>query len=426
MEQAKASRPEGRGAGPAPEPAGQDAANTGPLVGVRVIEIGQLIAGPYAGHILADFGAEVIKIEAPGQGDPMREWGHYRYKDRALWWPSLSRNKKSISLDLRQPQGQELFRGLVAKSDVVIENFRPGTLEQWKLGPEELHALNPGLILARVSGFGQTGPYSTRAGFASVGEAMGGLRYINGHPGDKPPRAGISLGDSLAAMSAVQGILMALVWRAGPGKGQGQVIDATITEACFALMEGALTEYAHLGVVREPSGAALKNVAPSNVYRSQDGSWIVIAANADRIFERLCKAMGQPELARDPRFDSHTARGSNADAIDAIIQEWASGLYAQEIDTVLNEFGVVCGPIYSIADIHDDPHFRAREMICEINDPQLGTITVPGIVPKMSRTPGLMRWTGPERIGAHNEDVYGGILGLDDAQRRELTDKKVI
>ena len=401
-------------------------ANGGPLAGIRVIEIGQLIAGPYAAHLLADFGAEVIKIEAPGQPDPMREWGHYRYKGHALWWPSLSRNKKVVTLDLRQPEGQDLFRDLARKSDVIVENFRPGTLERWKLGPHDLHQLNPGLVIARVSGFGQTGPYATRPGFASVGEAMGGLRYINGHPGDKPSRAGISLGDSLAAMSAVQGILMALVWRAGPGKGLGQMIDATITEACFALMEGALTEYAHLGVVRQPSGSGLKNVAPSNVYKSKDGNWIVIAANADRIFERLCNAMEQPELASDPRFYNHTARGDNSDAIDVIIQEWAAKLSALEIDAVLNEFNVVCGPIYSMADIYKDPHFRDRGMICEMDDPELGRITVPGIAPKMSLTPGVMNWTGPTQTGSHNEDVYGGILGLSEYQRQQLAIKKII
>ncbi len=397
-----------------------------PLAGLRVIEVGQMIAGPFAGRQLADFGAEVIKIEAPEQDDPMRRWGHDLYKDRGLWWPSLARNKKSISLDLRQPDGQALFRALARQSDVIIENFRPGTLERWGLGPEELHALNRGLIIARVSGFGQTGPYAERAGFASVGEAMGGLRYVNGHPGDKPPRSGISLGDSLAAMTAVQGILMALVWRNGRGEGQGQVVDAAITEACFSLMEGALTEYATLGIVRKPSGSALKNIAPSNVYRSKDGQWIVIAANADRIFERLCTAIGRPSLAADPRFSSHTARGENADQIDAIIQDWSCGHTAQEIDEILNRHGVVCGPIYSIADIFEDPHYRDRGMVLEVEDPELGKIAVPGIVPKLSRTPGAHLWTGPNAKGTHNAEIYQDLLGLDHERMRELSERGVI
>jgi crotonobetainyl-CoA:carnitine CoA-transferase CaiB-like acyl-CoA transferase len=349
----------------------------------------------------------------------MRNWGHNLFRGRGLWWQSLARNKKSVSLDLRLAAGQAILKRLAAKSDVVIENFRPGVLEGWGLAPAQLHDVNPGLVIARVSGFGQTGPSADRAGFASVGEAMGGLRYINGHPGETPPRSGISLGDSLAAMSALQGVLMALVWRNGPGHGRGQIIDAAITEACFSLMEGALTEYATLGVVREPTGAGLKNVAPSNVYRSSDGVGLVIAATGERIFARLCAAIGQPALATDPRFHSHVARGDNAAALDAIIQRWASTKTADEIGAILGDHGVAYGPIQSIAAIHDDPQFRARGMIREMDDPALGRITVPGVTPQLSATPGALRWTGPD-LGAHNDEIYRGLLGMSDAELAEL------
>ncbi len=298
----------------------------GALEGIRVIELGQLLAGPFAGHLLADLGAEVIKVEPPGKGDPMREWGHEKYKGRALFWPSLARNKKSVSLNLRSPEGQALLLELVADADVLIENFRPGTLEKWGIGPDTLLEKNPQLVIARVSGYGQTGPYADRVGFASAGEAVGGLRHLNGFPDQAPPRTGVSLGDSLAGMFAVQGILAALVWRLGPGPRSGQVIDATITESCFALLEGAITEYNALGVIRGPSGTGLRNVAPSNIYRSREGKWIVIAANADPIFGRLCAAMDAPELAEDPRFVSHTARGENADELDRLIGEWTAEL----------------------------------------------------------------------------------------------------
>lgn len=401
-------------------------ATDGPLTGVRVLELGQLLAGPFAGHILADFGAEVIKIEQPKVGDPMREWGHHRFKERALWWPTLARNKKSMSLNLREERGQEILKGLVEQSDVLIENFRPGTLERWGIGPEELHAVNPGLVIARVSGYGQSGPYSERAGFASVGEAMGGLRYINGYPDQPPPRTGISLGDSLAAMFAVQGIMMALYWRDASGGDRGQVIDATIMESCFALLESSVTEYDTLGVIREPSGTGLVNVAPSNIYRSRDGKWMVIAANADRIFQRLCAEIGQPGLVDDPRFSTHEARGENAAELDAIIAEWAGEHDADEIDDALNAAGVVCGPIYTIADIFDDPQYDARDMIVRTEDPELGEIAVPGLVPKLSKTPGRVRWTGPAEVGTHNRDVLCDILDLDEADIAELESEGIL
>ncbi len=383
----------------------------GALEGIRVIELGQLLAGPFAGHLLADMGAEVIKVEPPGKGDPMREWGHERYKGRALFWPSLARNKMSVSLNLRSAEGQQLLKELIADADVLIENFRPGTLEKWGIGPDILLEQNPQLVIARVSGYGQTGPYSDRVGFASAGEAVGGLRHLNGFPGQPPPRTGISLGDSLAGMFALQGILAALVWRQGPGKRRGQVIDATITESCFALLEGAITEYNALGVVRGPSGTGLRNVAPSNIYPSSEGKWIVIAANTDPIFARLCKAIGAPELAADPRFVSHAARGDNADELDRLIAEWTVERDADTIEAILNEAEVVVSRLYDAADISSDPQFLARDMLLHVDDPELGDIVVPGFVPKLSVTPGKLKWTGPATVGAHNHHVYCELLG---------------
>ena len=398
----------------------------GPLSRVRVIELGTLLAGPFAGRLLGDFGAEIIKVEVPGKGDPLRDWGHHRYKGRTLWWPVQSRNKKLITLDLRTPRGVELIKRLVAVSDVLVENFRPGTLERWGLGWEELSAVNPRLVMARVSGYGQTGPYASRAGFAAVGEAMGGIRHINGYPSEAPPRMGISLGDSLAAMFAVQGILMALYWRDALGGGRGQVVDASIVESCFALLESALPEYERLGVIRQPSGTKLPRVAPSNIYQSSDGKWMVIAANADNVFRRLCEAMGQPELATDPRFADHRARGDHQEELDLVVASWAGRHEAVEIDRMLNAAGVVCGPIYTIADIFADAHYREREMILQMDDPELGPLAAPGITPKLSATPGEARWTGPWPLGSHNREVYCGMLGLSEDEYRELEREGVI
>jgi formyl-CoA transferase len=398
----------------------------GPLSGVRVIELGQLLAGPFTGRLLGDLGAEIIKIEPPGQPDPMRDWGHARYEDHSLWWPVLSRNKKCITLDLRKQRGQELLLDLARRSDVVVENFRPGTLERWNLGYDRLRSVNEGIILARVSGYGQTGPYASRAGFASVAEAMGGLRYINGFPGSPPPRIGISLGDSLAGMFAAQGVLAALYKRDALGYGRGQVVDASILEACFALLEGTVPEYDRLGIVREPSGTTLKGVAPSNIFQSRDGKWVVIAANQDKVFRRLCDAMGQPELADDERFATHLARGTNQEEIDGLIADWASEHDAAEIDRVLNEAHVVCGPIYTIADIFEDPHFKERDMLLEHHDPEFGEYIGPGVVPKLSATPGGVRWSATWEEGAHNDEIYGELLGLSDAERRSLQEEGVL
>jgi len=398
----------------------------GPLSGVRVIEMGQLVAGPFVGSRMADFGAEVIKVESPGRGDAMRHWGHHRYKGRSLWWPVLARNKKTISANLREKRGQDLVRRLIGQADVLVENFKPGTLEKWGLDPESLHVINPGLIIARVSGFGQTGPYSSRPGFASVGEAMGGLRYINGFPDQPPPRTGISLGDSLAGMFATQGVLMALYWRDTIGKGKGQVVDASITESCFAMLESALPEYDKVGFIRQPSGTGLANVSPSNIFPTKDEKWVVIAANLDAMFNRLCDAMEQPELADDPRYSTHQVRGENCDELDARIAEWTRGFTAAELDVRLDKHGVVSGPIYSIEDIANDPHFQARDMIQRYQDDDLGDIAVPGFVPVLSETKSEIAWLGSSEVGAHNEEIYCGLLGMTQTELQELKNDGII
>jgi formyl-CoA transferase len=402
------------------------AAGPGPLAGIRVLELGMLLAGPFTGRLLGDMGAEIIKVEPPGKPDPLREWGKARYKGRSLWWGVQSRNKKCVTLDLRTEKGQELLLELAKRSDVLVENFRPGTLERWNIGWEQLQEANPALVLCRVSGYGQTGPYAPRAGFASVAEAMGGLRHLNGFPGEPPPRVHLSLGDSLAGMFAVQGILAALYRRDALGGGRGQVVDVSLLESCFALLESTVPEYDRLGIVRGPGGTGLKGVAPSNIFRSRDGKWMVIAANADNVFGRLCAAMGSPELADDERFSTHLARGEHQEEIEAIVAEWAGGLDAAEIDRVLNEAGVICGPIYTIADIFADEHFRARNMLLEHEDPEFGAYIGPGIVPKFSETPGAVRWSATWEHGSHNQEVFGGLLGLSDEALAELREEGVL
>ena len=398
----------------------------GPLEGIRVIELGQLLAGPFTGRLLGDLGAEIIKVEAPGQPDPIREWGKARYHGRSLWWPVQSRNKKCVTLNLRHERGQELLLGLVEHADVVVENFRPGTLEKWNLGYERLSEVNPRVVLARVSGYGQTGPYAKRAGFASVSEAMGGIRHINGFPDQPPPRMHLSLGDSLAGMFAVQGILSALYWRDALGGGLGQVVDVSLMESSFALLESTVPEYDRLGIVRGPQGTNLKGIAPSNIFKSSDDRWIVIAANADNVFRRLCDAMGRPELADDPRFATHLARGDNQDEIEGIVAAWAAERTAKEIDATLNEAGVICGPIYTIADIFEDPQYQARDMLVPHVDPEFGEYIGPGIVPKLSRTPGAVRWSATWDEGSHNEEVYGDLLGLEREELDTLREEGVL
>jgi crotonobetainyl-CoA:carnitine CoA-transferase CaiB-like acyl-CoA transferase len=398
----------------------------GTLAGLKVLDLTQNVAGPYCTQILGDLGAEIIKVEAPGQPDPIRTWGQKRYEGRTLLWPVQSRNKKCVTLNLRLERGQDLFLRLIEKADVVTENFRPGTLEKWNLGFDRLSEINPGIVLARISGYGQTGPYSERAGFASVSEAMGGIRHINGFPGEAPPRMHISLGDSLAGMFAAQGILSALYWRDACGGGVGQVVDVSLMESAFAMLEGTVPEYDRLGIVRGPQGTNLKGIAPSNIFRSRDEKWVVIAANADGVFRRLCDAIGRAELADDERFATHVARGDNQDEIEGIIADWARERDASEIDRVLNEAGVICGPIYTIADIFDDPQFQARDMLLEHVDPEFGPYIGPGIVPKLTRTPGAVRWSATWDEGSHNQEVYGGLLGLTDDELAELREEGVL
>jgi crotonobetainyl-CoA:carnitine CoA-transferase CaiB-like acyl-CoA transferase len=393
----------------------------GPLTGLRVVEFGQLIAGPYVGTLLADFGADVIKVEAPPKGDALREWGRHRHNDHSLWWSVMARGKRSVALNLRTDDCRRLALELCSTADVVVENFRPGTMEKWGLGPDDVHAVNPGCVYARISGYGQTGRYRDRPGFASAGEAIGGLRYINGYPGQAPPRAGISLGDTLAAQSAFQGILLALYARDARGA-SGQVVDAAITDACFAMLESAVPEYEKCGAVREPSGSIIPRVAPSNVYRSSDDRWVVIAANHDTLWRRLAELMGRAELADDERFATHTARGANQEELDAMVAEWASGHTAEELDRIVNEAGVVCAPVYSVADIYDDPYFRERELLVELDDDVHGPMSVPGVVPKLTDTPGRIRRPARWEVGADTSEVLGDlsdeIEGLD-LPRRE-------
>lgn len=396
----------------------------GPLQGLRVVEMGQLLAGPFVGSRCADFGAEVIKVEAPGSGDPIRSWGRLQHEGKTLWWPIMARNKKSVSINLRAAEGQELARSLIAQADVLIENFKPGTLERWGMSPEQLHALNPGLVIVRVSGFGQTGPYAARPGFASVGEAMSGLRYINGYPDMPPPRYGISLGDTLTALFAFEGMMMALYHRDRNG-GRGQVVDAAITESCFAMLESTVTEYSKAGEVRQPSGTGLAKIAPSNIYPARDGTYVVIAANVDAMFRRLTQAMGQPHLADDPRFVTHIARGENAELLDSMIATWSASLDVADLTARLEQFGVVFGPINSIAEVVQDPHFRERGMVRDHHDDDFGTITVPGVFPVLSETPGDIAWLGPQEVGAHNAEIYARI-GLGEEMIEDLKARGVI
>jgi len=396
----------------------------GALNGIRVIELGSLLAGPFCCRILADFGAEVIKIEQPEEGDILRVWGHVKYDGHSLLWPIQARNKKCVTLNLRLPEGQELLKRLIAESDVVVENFRPGTLEKWNLGYEEMSRINPGIILTRISGYGQTGPYKERAGFGSAAGAMSGLRYLTGYPDRPPTRVGISVEDSTASLFGVIGTLMALNHRNKTGK--GQCIDVALHEAVFALMESITTEYFKVGSIRERTGSTLPGVAPSNIYWTKDEKWVLIAGNADNVFRRLAAAMGKPELAEDERFKSHTARGNNAEAIDGIVNDWTKDRAMDEILEILDKAGVPAAAIYNAADIAKDPHYLAREMILSVVDPELGELKVPGIIPKLSLTPGEVKWTGPRSKGEHNEDVFSGVLELSKEELDQYKARGVI
>jgi formyl-CoA transferase len=395
---------------------------TGALSDLRVLELGTLIAGPFCGQLLGDMGAEVIKIEAPGQGDPMRHWGPQERGRPSVWWPVIGRNKKSITLDLRQTEGQRLFRELAAKADVVVENFRPGTLEKWGCGYEALAAINPKLILVRVSGYGQTGPYAQRAGYGGIGEAMGGLRYIVGEPDRPPSRVGISIGDSLAAVHACMGTLAALHHRDRTGR--GQVIDAAIYESVLNMMESLVTEYDQLGHVRERSGPILPRIAPSNVYPTRDGI-VMIGANQNTVFARLCEAMRAPELATDERYRDHQARGSHQRELDEVITRWTSMLGTRELLDVLEKHGVPSGLIYRTQDMLEDPHFAARQAIVSTAHPAFGTLRMQNVAPRLSATPSSIRSPAPE-LGQHNAEVFEELLGIDAAALAAYQSRGVI
>ena len=398
---------------------------TGALEGIRVIEVGTLISGPFAGRLLGDLGAEVIKIEPPGAPDPLRTWGQAELDGHHFFWTVHARNKKAATLNLREDKGRELFLELVKKSDIIVENFRPGTLEKWNLGYDVLRQHNPGIILVRVSGYGQDGPEAHKAGYASVAEATSGLRHMNGFPGGPPPRLALSLGDSLAGMFAVQGALAALYRRTVTG--EGQIVDVALTESCLAIQESTIPDYDVGGVVRGPSGTRLEGIAPSNIYRSADGSWVVIAANQDTVFRRLCTAMGRPELSTDDRFANHVARGRNQDELDKIIGDWAAAEQPDEIIAELGEAGVISGPINTVAEVVNDPQLRARGMLADHYDERIGrNVLGPGIVPKLSETPGAIRNAGSAEPGQHNVEVYTELLGVEKADLQALRAKGVL
>lgn len=393
-----------------------------PLEGLRVIELGQLIAGPFAGKMFAEFGAEVIKIEPPDGGDPLRKWRKL-YKDTSLWWYVQARNKKSVTANLRLPEGQEIVRRLAREADIVIENFRPGTIEKWGLGYEALSRENPGLIMLRTSGFGQDGPYRSLAGFGAIGESMGGIRHITGFPDRPPVRPNISIGDSIAALHGVIGVLMALHHRTANG-GKGQVVDVALYEAVFSMMESTLPEFDLFGIVRERTGSNLTGIVPSNTYLTSDGHHVVIGANADSIFKRLMSAIGRKDLADDPGLADNAGRSRRRDELDQVIGDWTGRNAVDHVLKVLAEAQVPSGKIYSIADIVADPQYRARDMIKEVTLPDGTTLRVPGVVPKLSDTPGDLEWVGPA-LGEHNDEVLARI-GYSEAEIAALRERKAI
>lgn len=394
-----------------------------PLDDLRVVELGQLLAGPFCGQLLGDFGAEVIKVEDPGRGDPMRQWGREKPYGTSLWWPVVARNKKSVTANLRTEQGQALIRRLIGTADVLVENFRPGTLERWGLGPEEMWKINPGLVVTRVTGFGQTGPYSQQAGYGSIGEAMGGIRYITGDPDRPPVRTGISLGDSLAATFACLGTLVALHQRTRSGR--GQVVDSAIYEAVLAMMESMLPEWQIAGYQRERTGATLPNVSPSNVYPTADGEMVLIAANQDTVFRRLAEVMGRSDLTNDERYATHSARGQHMEELDGLIARWTTTIAAEKLLQELHQGGVPAGRIFRAKDMFADPHFAAREAIVRLTHPELGDFAMHNVVPHLSETPGAVRHVGPT-LGEHNHEIYCDLLGMSSDELTSLQSAGVI
>ena len=392
-----------------------------PLDGVRVIELGQLLAGPFTGTLLAYFGADVVKVEPPG-GDPIRGWRKLDEDGTSYWWRSLGRNKKSVTLDLKSEQGKGLVRKLMSSADVVIENFRPGTMENWGLGPDSFADDNPGLIYTRISGYGQTGPYASKPGYASVCEGIGGLRYVNGFPGERPVRPNLSLGDTIAGLHAALGILLALFERQKSDK--GQVVDVALYESVFNLLEGVIPEFDGAGVIREPAGSTVTGIVPTNTYRCADGKFVVIGGNGDSIFKRLMTTAGRPDMADNPAMGSNAGRVEHEAEIDTALDSWCRSLPSDQVLTLLEEARVPAGPIYSVSDMFNDPHFQARGLFqqVEINGKPL---KVPAITPRLTDTPGETRWPGGE-VGSHNEEVLREELGLSDEEFAALKADGVI
>jgi formyl-CoA transferase len=394
----------------------------GPLDGIKVLELGQLIAGPFCTRIMGEFGAQVIKIESPRGGDPLRKWRKL-YQDKSLWWLLQARNKKSVTVDLKNPRGQEIVRKLAEEADIVVENFRPGSMEKWGLGYEELSKVNPGLIMVRLSGYGQTGPYRDRPGFGSIGEAMGGLRYVTGYPDRAPVRVGISLGDAIASLYGVIGALMALRQRDVNG-GIGQIVDVALYEAVFSFMESMVPEYDMFKFVRERTGSTLPGIAPSNSYLTKDGKFVVIGANGDSIFKRMMQAIGRSDLADDPELVHNDGRAKRSDELDEIIGNWCSQHDLKHVLETLENADVPSGKIFDVVDIINDIHYRARDMIQEQKLSGGETLLVPGIVPKLSKNPGQTLWLGPD-LGEHTDEVLGS-LGLSDEELKSLKQSGVI
>lgn len=399
---------------------------SGPLNGIRVLELGQLIAGPYAGSVLAYFGAEVIKIESPKGGDPLRRW-RQMHGENSYWWYSLARNKKSVTLDLNQNEGQQILEKLVPHTDVLIENFRPGVLEKWGLGPERLKALNPDIQIARISGYGQNGPLAQKPGFASVCEGFSGFRYVNGFADEAPVRPNLSIGDTIAGMHAVMGILMGLLHRersGKSGKSPGQVIDVSLYESMFSLMEAVIPEYTGAGVVRQPSGTTVTGIVPTNTYRCADGKYLIIGGNGDSIFKRLMLAIGREDMANDPELAENPGRVKNEQRIDRVLSDWCAMHNMEDALAVLEAARVPAGPIYSAEDIVGDEHFAAREMLESVSVDGVD-FSIPAYGPKFEQTPGKTRWYGPQ-LGEHNPEIYLQVLGMTEEQLQALRERQVI
>jgi len=398
--------------------------NARPLDGFRIIEVGQLLAGPFVGSILGYFGAEVIKVESPGEGDPIRKWRILDDNGTSWWWYSLGRNKKCITANLRTEQGQAIVRQLIDKADAVVENFRPGRMEKWGLGPEVFKESNPALIYARISGYGQDGPYASKPGFASVCEGVGGLRYVNGFPDGPPVRPNLSLGDTLAGLHTAFGIVMALVRRMKDPDGRGQIIDTALYESVFNMLEGVIPEFDGSGEIREPSGSTLTGIVPTNTYRCSDGKFIIIGANGDSIFKRLCDKMGKPDMGEDPRFADNAGRVEHEPEIDAAITLWTGSQTAEATLNQLEEARVPSGPIYNVADMLADEHFKARGLFEEV-EVDGKPLKIPAMVPKFSETPGRTDWPGPE-VGSFNQEILGDLLGISAADQEKLKDEGII